>query len=322
MDIKKYGVFTPYSLMLYTECNTDNPANFLKRNAILFENLVVVPQGIGPLDGTGLITKSSYLNIYSKEKIKYKKEFEELLLTIEDFVEEKDINDFYSPSNKETSMWGGEKSESYIDFIKKYVQNKRSLDSPEIQSREHMEELKYYIGTISSDFQILSESIKHFDTFSALFSEIHEEAFKATYNQVESKTQNKRVISSIESINHFDFGKLSWDEIIILRKSDFLKDFRKKIFEWTNEYLTLNNQQEFQLKIDKYIEDAKFEFIEKQQPKLFKTILTGITGNIPLPIPVNPVSVLASVQQIKNEMNNKKDYGWLFFIQKARKNSS
>lgn len=64
MERKKFGIFTPYSLSLYSETNSDNPGNFLKRNAILFEKLVIVPQGIGPLDGTGLFTKESYLNIY------------------------------------------------------------------------------------------------------------------------------------------------------------------------------------------------------------------------------------------------------------------
>lgn len=323
MDGKKYGVFTPYSLLLYSECNKDNPANFLKRNAILFENLVIVPQGIGPLDGSVMFTKLSYMNAYSKEKIKYKKELEELLLTIDDFVsDEASLRNYYIPNNPETSMWMGSNSDNYIDFIKKYVQIKHGYDSPEIQSREHKKELEYYVGTISGDFQILTETIRNLDSFSGLYSEIHEQAFTATYGKMESKSENKKVINAIETINHFDFGRLTWDEIIELRKSEFNKDFRIKIFEWTEEYSHNPNNIEIETKIEKFIDDAKFDFIEKHKPNLIKSTLTGIAGNIPLPIPVNPVSIVSSVNQVRKEKNIKNEFGWLFFIQKARKNST
>ncbi|UXP31469.1 hypothetical protein N6H18_14040 [Reichenbachiella agarivorans] len=317
---KQFGIFTPYSVNMYSECNSDSPANFLKRNAILFENLVIVPQGIGPLDGSELFTNESYLNAYSKEDIKFKSELSEILLTIEDFVEgEEQLREYYAPSNPETSMWMGENSDKYIEFVKKYVQKKNGFDSPEIQSREHMKDLKYYIGTISSDFQILTESINKFDNFSALLSEIHEDAYRFTYNQYEAKIQTNQVISSIQSLNHFDFGTLSWDEIITLRKSEFLKDFRSKVFEWTQEFYQSQNTDEFQVKIDKYIDDAKFDFIEKRKPNMVKSILTGIAGNFPLPIPVNPVGLISSINQIKEDKKAAKDFGWLFFIQKARK---
>ena len=167
MNLKEFGIFTPYSINLYTETNDDNPANFLKRNAILFENLVIVPQGIGPLDGIEFFAKESYLNAYSKENIKNKKRLEEITLTIEDFVgNEADLRQFYMPQNPDSSMWLGENSSNYIDFIMKYVQVKNGYEKPEIQSPEHKKELEYYIGTISMDFQILAEATRRFDNFS------------------------------------------------------------------------------------------------------------------------------------------------------------
>lgn len=320
MENKKFGIFTPYSLNLYSECNKDNPVNFLKRNAILFEKLVIVPQGIGPLDGSGHFTKFSYLNAYSKEDVKYKKELEQILLTIEDFVSEEDeIRKFYMPDNPETSMWMGNNSDEYIDFIMKYVQEKNGYDSPKIQSRDHKKELEYYVGTISMDLQILTETILNFDSFSGLFSEIHEQAFTATYGKNETMSENKKVISAIESINHFDFGVLTWDEIIILRKSEFIKDFRKKITEWTHDYTNSLNNKDFECGIEKFIDDAKFDFIDRHKPNRIKSTLTGIAGNIPLPIPINPVSILSSINQVRKESKTKKDFGWLLFIQKARK---
>ncbi|MFW6046601.1 MAG: hypothetical protein ACOCP4_02280 [Candidatus Woesearchaeota archaeon] len=321
MKLKKFGIFTPYSVNLYAETNSDNPANFLKRNAILFENLVIVPQGIGPLDGSELFTKESYLNAYSKERIKQKEELKKILLTIEDFVnKEDDLRHFYMPQNPETSMWLGQNSSSYIDFIKKYVQIKNGYDKPEIQSRDHKKELEYYIGAISMDFQILAEVTRRFENFSGLYSEIHEQAFTATYGQKEVKTNSKKVITAVETINYFDFGSLTWDEIIELRKSQFANDFRKKVWEWTNEFNSGVDNVEVENKIYRFIDDAKFDFIEERKPNQLKTSLTGILGNIPLPIPVNPISIASAIDQSVIDNKAKKEFGWLLFIQKARKN--
>ncbi len=315
--ISKYGVFTPYSLNLYSECNTDSPANFLKRNAILFEHLVIVPQGIGPLDGSMLFTKSSYLNAFSREEIKNKSDFGNILLTIDDFVEEDKLKDFYQPSDFNDSMWAGEYSDRYLDFVYTYVQNKLGLPSKEIQSKDHWEELKYYIGTISTDFQILHEARKRLEGFSALFTEMHENAFKATYNLSQSKIDHNPVINQIEEINCFDFGILSWDEIIELRKSEFVKDFRFHMFTWINEFYKTNDVDEFQKKINKFINTAKFDFIDRHEPDVSKSIISGIIDNIPLPIPVNPISVLSTISDIRKESKERKEFGWLFFVQKA-----
>ena len=320
MERKKFGVFTPYSLNSYSETNTDSPVNFLKRNAILFENLVIVPQGIGPLDGTGIFTKESYLNALSKEQITDKKEFSKLFLTIDDFVNsEEKRRAFYMPQNPETSMWTGGNSAQYIQFVKEYVQKKNGYDKPDIQSREHKKELEYYIGTVSMDFQILTESSIAFPNFSGLFSEIHEQAFMATYKKDINATKEKNVISAIETINHFDFGTLSWNDIVILRKSGFVNDFREKIFEWTEEYKNGVDNNEVEKKIDKFIDDAKFDFIEKRKPNLIKSFLTGILGNIPLPIPLNPISLYSSGEQTLSDKRVNATFGWLLFIQKARK---
>lgn len=319
--MKKFGIFTPYSLNLYSETNEDNPANFLKRNAVLFDKLVLVPLGIGSLDGSGLFTKETFLNAYSKEDIKYKKEFSEIIFNIEDFVSSEDeLKNYYNPKNMEVSMWGGDNSSRYIDFIMKYVQEKNGYTKPDIQSREHKKELEYYIGTVSMDFQVLTEASMKFSDFSGLYSELHEKAYIATYGTNRYISKNNNVINSVEDINHFDFGTLSWDEIIILRKSEFVNDFRKKVWEWTQKFNTDTSSAEIEAKIDKYIDDAKFDFIEKRKPNLIKSILTGILGNIPLPIPINPISIYSSGQQVLSDYKSRKEFGWLLFIQKARNN--
>lgn len=321
MNYKKYGLFTPSSINLYTETNIDNPDNFLKRNAILFENLVIIPMGIGKLDGSMFFTKESYLNAFSREKIKNKKDFSDILISIEEFVEDEKIQEhIYTPRNTNNSMWQGENSSLYVKFVMEYVQKKNGYNKPDIQSREHKKELEYYVGTISGDFQTLTETSLMFPELTGLYSELHEQAFKATYSTEINATKEKKIISNIESINHFDFGALSWNEIIELRNSHFAKDFRKKIFEWTNEFNNGVNSSEVERKIEKFIDDAKFDFIDKRKPNLLKSTITGILGNIPSSFLFNPVSVISSIEQIFKDKKTNDEFGWLMFIQKARKN--
>ena len=317
----KYGIFTPYTSILYSECYNEKTSNFLKKNAILFDHLVLVPQGLGPIGESGFnFTKMDFLNGRTGEKIKYKSDLEKILLLIDDFVDnEPERDEFYNPTNDNESMWSGSQSDNYIEFVTDYVVKKYNKESLSQLTRDEYKELKWYVGTISYDFQVLSNATKKFDNFSAMFSEIHENAFRSTYKNYDFTLDKGNVISEVEEISFFDFGEFTWDEIITLRKSEFIDDFRNKIQEWTTEYIHSTNKIEFENKLEKYISDAKFDFIERRRPSLTKTSILGILGNIPLPIPVNPVSILSTVNDVRKDFKDKKDFDWLFFIQKAYK---
>ncbi|QCD61615.1 hypothetical protein [Tenacibaculum maritimum] len=310
----KYGIYTIESQLLRSEYYSENPSFFLKRNAILFDKLVIA-------DGSEVygFDKLHYLNGASKEDIKNKSDLEKILLSIKDFVsddnDEKPLNRQF---NYEDSMWGGENSSDYIEFVCDYYLKKVGKNSISELGRYEYKELQRYIGGISRDFQILSHANEISKDFSALFSEIHEKAFRHTY-QNEKRFDKGNVIREIEKINFIDFGCFSWDEIIILRKSEFIKDFRLKIFDWTTDFLKTKDLDKFQSDLNKFITDAKFDFIDRKKPDLKTTSILGILGNIPLPIPVNPVSLVSSAKEIRDEIKIKKDFDWLFFIQKAYK---
>ncbi|WP_143273699.1 hypothetical protein [Aquimarina sp. MAR_2010_214] len=310
----KYGIYTIESQILHSEYYSENPSLFLKRNAILFDKLVIA-------DGSEIygFDKLHYLNGASKEVIKNKADLEKILLSIKDFISDdnnkKPINE--QPKH-EDSMWGGENSSDYIEFVSDYYLKKVGKSSISKLGRYEYKELKGYIGGISNDFQTLSLANEISKDFSALFSEIHEKAFRHTY-QNEKRFDKGDVIREIEKINFIDFGGLSWDEIIILRKSEFIKDFRLKIFDWTTDFLKTKDVEKFQSDLNKFINDAKFDFIDRKKPNLKKTSILGILGNIPLPIPVNPISLANSAKEIRDDIKIKKDFDWLFFIQKAYK---
>ncbi|MEE1962763.1 hypothetical protein V1387_08715 [Allomuricauda taeanensis] len=283
----------------------------MKRNAILFDNLVIA-------DGSEKygFDELHFLNGASKEEVKNKSDLKKILLSIKDFVSE-DNNKLTFPKH-EDSMWGGENSTAYINFVCGYYLKKVGKSSISELTRYEYKELQGYIGGISYDFQLLSYAVEISKDFSALFSEIHEQAFRCTY-QHHKRLDKGDIIREIEKINLIDFGGLTWDEIIILRKSEFLKDFRTKIFDWTTAFLKSKDADKFQSDLNKFINEAKFDFIDRKKPNLKMTSILGILGNVPLSIPVNPVSIASSIKSIHNEIKIRKDFNWLFFIQKAHK---
>ena len=49
------------------------------------------------------------------------------------------------------------------------------------------------------------------------------------------------------------------------------------------------------------------------RPQVTKNVVKGVASNIPLPIPVNPVSIVCTGRDILKEINFEKKYGWLYF---------
>jgi hypothetical protein len=43
-------------------------------------------------------------------------------------------------------------------------------------------------------------------------------------------------------------------------------------------------------------------------------ILKSIASNIPLPIPINPVSIGIAVKELKEAYDRKERFGWLYFL--------
>ena len=319
-NIPKYGVFTPSTLMLYDDFEDDNSKNLLKKSSILFDKLIIIPLGLGPLNGSGIMTLERFVESFTRgEAVKDFKNYLSIFQSIDEFGDEAYTKKFYMSEYSQYSLWQGEKSDRYIDFVKEYVKKKYNYKTKEISSREHFDLLKNYIGRISADFSTLSLATQDLNSASGLFSQIHEEAFKFTMDIVEPKIVNN-LINQIEQINYFDFGNLSWNEIIELRQSNFVQDFRRFVNEWFTMYKTSDfDKLDFESRLEKFINDSKFSFIEENTPNLKRSILSGILGNLPLPIPLNPVSIVETINSIENQYNMIDKYGWLMFIQKTYK---
>ena len=100
----------------------------------------------------------------------------------------------------------------------------------------------------------------------------------------------ERLLEKVCSINYFDFGKLTWQQLLELKRSHFISDFRKQFSIWLNEYSQSKNELEFERKLDYFIKSSNFEFLKNNKPNLTKEILKAIADFIPFP-KFNPISI-------------------------------
>jgi len=320
-SLPEFGVFSPYTLFLHSDISKEPYPALLKRAIVLFNRLLFIPEGIRIFkDIKESQARVKYMNYVShSDDINVLDRLSEIILLDSDVFEnpeklQKEILESRLEGREDDLWLNPATSENYCDFVRQLVNDILPKSS---SISEKWEKQKYFIGNISYDYKLLTFLSKASPEFSGLYTELHEAAVLATLK--ETMVSDRTVISQIEEINHFDFAELSWQEILELRESDFADDFRKIVSEWVAEFSSSSSLIECQARLDRFIDDAKFDFIERNKPNLKKTVMGGILGNAPSPIVINPLGIASSIKRVHFESKLKKDFGWLLFINKARK---
>lgn len=314
-DLPSYGIFTQNLLMVHTHFTGELSQAYLKRALLLFDRLVFIPIGLGDMGGSDeLISKRRWLNRCSGcNDAPVLDTLEKLVLLDRDMVE--DVETFraslWEPDAND--LWTGTQSDKFISFSSELVDKDDGVD-------DKLEMKKFIIGGIDFDYRLFRIINRDFEECTALLTEIHEKAVLATYGDRHSNPDT--IIRQIGDLNTFDFAALNWQDIFRLRESGFVTDFRKKVAEWALSFRTADNADDFQNSIANMMEDAKFELIGKVVPNMRQTILGGIGGNLPSPIGVNPISLFSSLKNTVEQHRLKKEFGWLFFIQRCRKETA
>jgi len=110
-----------------------------------------------------------------------------------------------------------------------------------------------------------------------------------------------------------DFAAYQWEKVVDLRNSQFLENFRKKLSELL--YLVQKSDNKSALEILREIELKDLRELAKSvKPSTKSTIIKSILSNLPLPIPVNPVSVGVGYKDVKDSFDRKDRFGWLYFL--------
>ena len=107
-----------------------------------------------------------------------------------------------------------------------------------------------------------------------------------------------------------DISEYSWDEIIEIRHHDYWTQFRKKITDLSE---SIEDKKLSQDILEEIVKKDLIEMAQHFRPQIAKNIIKGVASNIPLPIPVNPVSIVCTGYDIKKEIDFDKKYGWIYF---------
>lgn len=107
-----------------------------------------------------------------------------------------------------------------------------------------------------------------------------------------------------------DVSQCSWNEIIEIRHHNYWLQFRKKMTDLSDSISDEKLNQEI---LEEIIRKDLIEMAQHFRPQTTKNIIKGVVSNIPLPIPVNPMSIVFTGESIMNELDFQKKYGWIYF---------
>lgn len=107
-----------------------------------------------------------------------------------------------------------------------------------------------------------------------------------------------------------DISEYSWDEIIEVRQHNYWTQFRKKLTELSS---GIEDKKIGKDILEEIVRKDLVEMAQHFRPQVVKNIVKGVVSNIPLPIPINPVSVVCTGYDIMKEIDFDKKYGWIYF---------
>ena len=107
-------------------------------------------------------------------------------------------------------------------------------------------------------------------------------------------------------------GDLTWQELFEIRCTPEAESFRRWLY--SQDWARSGNKT-----IQQDIIGALLEIIDDCRPNLGAELLKGVASNIPLPLPINPASVVLSLKAIGEAQQFKEKYGWSLFLRQAAK---
>lgn len=131
----------------------------------------------------------------------------------------------------------------------------------------------------------------------------------------------KKVFGNITNVEYNNFSDIitaiipniseyTWDKIIEIRHHSYWTQFRKKLTELSQ---SIEDKKLGQDILDEIVRKDLIEMARHFRPQVHKNIIKGVMSNIPLPIPINPLSVVCTGYDIMKEIDFEKKYGWIYF---------
>ncbi len=107
-----------------------------------------------------------------------------------------------------------------------------------------------------------------------------------------------------------DVDLLSWDEILYLRSQPGFGQGQQLM----REAQTRRDVNAVRRWADRQLSDL----VLKLQPSMTKSLLNAFVGNLPIPLPVNPIGIAQSVADITSTARINHEFGGVFWLERAR----
>jgi hypothetical protein len=104
-----------------------------------------------------------------------------------------------------------------------------------------------------------------------------------------------------------DAGDLSWQEVFEVRERSEANSFRR----WLNSRSWSKGGSRT---LEQDIVGALAEALNECRPNVGNEILKGIASNIPIPLPINPLSLCASLRSVASAQRFQENYDWCCFL--------
>lgn len=154
--------------------------------------------------------------------------------------------------------------------------------------------------------------MKAYVTLGELFNEPDDLVMRCKIALFFEKNGDKEGIVEFVNMTLPNLKNMSFEKIIEMRNHPYLESFRitlNELHKNMKDTDKLNVQELFLEMVNKNIREVFSLF----KPSVSKQTVKGIVCNLPMPIPVNPISIIASMGDVAKDIKLKHTYGWLFF---------
>jgi hypothetical protein len=281
----------------------------MKRYALLFDNVIFNRHGcsIGPGQVAQNLAECISMLIHEadtlqeRKKLGKNKEFAKIFVDCWDFVV--DVQKFESKV-----PWALDQNvrERLGEFC--HAEIRRTNGLPHDSFKYDIDDVRVLNGDLFADLGIhkllLEEGIDLIPSYSPLVGRALQSEYLHNNIECHDLFSNDILVP--------DFDALSWGEVIDLRNDKYLKAFREVIFELASTNKDLDSSLVTKVQSDLW------NLVSDSKPNLAKTFLTGIIGNLPSPIILNPIGIGAVLKDTYDAKQLEEKYGHVFFMHKLR----
>jgi hypothetical protein len=119
--------------------------------------------------------------------------------------------------------------------------------------------------------------------------------------------------SAIASAHIPNMESLSWEHVLELRHHPYLERFREKLSSLEISVRNCNNETACKVIADLELSELR-RLAKSVEPSVKSAAIKAFASNVPLPAPVNPVSVALGIKDIEDNVERQRSFGWLYFL--------